>query len=108
MFYFEKIIFVCGERIRKLVNIWKIDGIDPYDLKQIQKNSNKYIKDILKISGDNNNSNNNNKDANYLIANAFSSSCFSNRIIKKMEKYQVINKRLGNRIFEAQLINEII
>jgi hypothetical protein len=51
-------------------------------------NNNNSIKSIMS------NGSNNDLNGNYLIANAFSSSCFSQRVIKKMKKYQVNNLEL--------------
>ena len=48
--YIPKIIYVCGEQLRKLAFKWKTDGIDSRRLQQIQKLSNEFSKDILETA----------------------------------------------------------
>ena len=45
-----KIIFECGEQLRKLAFKWKSDDIDSKSLKKIQKISNQFSKDLINSS----------------------------------------------------------
>lgn len=86
--YLPKIVYVCGERLKKLIINWNSDGIDNHKLKNINKFSNKLSDEILDNSyGKRKESREDNP--NILIADALiSDEPYSRSMIKRLDYLQ--------------------
>ena len=75
IYNFKKVLFVCGEQLKKIASDWKSNGFDSHDKKFITKYNDKTKKTKL--------------EPNLVIAKAFSSSYYSKDVVKRLVYYQV-------------------
>ena len=50
--YIPKVLFMCGEQIKKLLISWKTHGIDNFKIKEIRKYAAEFVDEILSDTGD--------------------------------------------------------
>ena len=96
--YIPKIIYACGEQLKRLVTNWHADDMDSRKQREIQKIVNEYAKDLYqstssaRLNGSARASNKADKDVlepNIIVARALALNHFSPKIMKRLEKYQV-------------------
>lgn len=50
--YIPKVLYVCGEQIRRLLKDWRGNGIDNFKMKDIRKYAGDFVDDILNETGE--------------------------------------------------------
>ncbi len=92
--YIPKIIFICGEQLRKLIFNWNADGVEHGTIKKF---SDELVDDILATSRSSRKPVDDiDSNANVLIARAVLSKDISRKTLKRLEYYQVWRLRHFN------------